>query len=163
MPVICSDRGPVNLTTLSLALASLMLLAVFLTSNSGRVVRSGFNLSVAQATTGVTTSTGTTPAAAENVFGIWDDVLSLKVIPLGALAIGVAAIFAGIRAGSGGLIGGGVVGILVAILTVALPAIVSESAGASFDLIGSNTGKLSPFTPFTPVFYSVVRYVRRVR
>jgi len=124
-------------------------------------VLTGLSAPAARASTGVTNATGTTPAAANNVFGSWDDVLTLKIIPLGALAVGLAAIFGGIRAGSGGLIGGGVIAVLAAILTVALPAIVNEAAGAGFDAVVAAARFPSLLTPLTPVFYMGVRYVRR--
>lgn len=146
--------GSIHLTMLAFVLTALMLVAVCLMAISPGVP-------VGQASTGVTNATGgTTPSAADNVFGIWDDVVSLKIIPLGALAVGIAAVFGGIRAGSGGLIGGGVIAVLAAILMVALPAIVAESAGASFQFLGSGTGYPSPLTPLTAVIYAGVRYVR---
>jgi hypothetical protein len=154
----------VNLAYLLVFLSALMmsLAAVLLTAHSGRgLTISALDVPAVQASTGVTNATGTTPTAADNVFGSWDDVLTLKIIPLGALAVGLAAIFGGIRAGSGGLIGGGVIAVLAAILTVALPAIVLEASGASMDLVGAATRFPSPLTPLTPVFYVGLRYVRR--
>ena len=124
-------------------------------------VLTGLSTPAAQASTGVTNASGTTPTAANNVFGSWDDVLTLKIIPLGALAVGLAAIFGGIRAGSGGLIGGGVIAVLAAILTVALPAIVQEASGAGFDAVRAAASFPSLLTPLTPVFYMGACYVRR--
>ena len=153
---------PVPLTMLALSLTALMLVAVCFTRASGPGgLLTGLGVPAGQASTGVTNATGgTTPSAADNVFGIWDDVVSLKIIPLGALAVGIAAVFGGIRAGSGGLIGGGVIAVLAAILMVALPAIVAESAGAGFQLPKVVAGYPSPLTPFTAVIYAGVRYVR---
>jgi hypothetical protein len=95
------------------------------------------------------------------VFGSWDAIVSSNIIPLGALAVGLAAVFGGMRAGSGGLIGGGIIGVLAAILTAALPAIVTESAaGAEGGALASSSALLSTLTPMTLLVYGVVRYVR---
>ena len=161
--VLCSARGEVNVAYRYPVLTALILAAVVLAIYTGRgLALSALSVPAAQASTGVTNTTGTTPTAANNVFGSWDDVLSLKIIPLGALAVGLAAIFGGIRAGSGGLIGGGVIAVLAAILTVALPAIVLEASGASLGVVSSGAGWPSPLTPFTPLFYMGLRYVRRL-
>ena len=157
-------RRGVHPVRLWLAMSALTLLAMSVAGRSGSYpIGAGLSAPAAQASTGVTNATGTTPAAADNVFGSWDDVLTLKIIPLGALAVGLAAIFGGIRAGSGGLIGGGVIAVLAAILTVALPAIVLEASGAGFDIAAARSGFPSLLTPLTPVFYMGVRYVRRRR
>lgn len=164
MPVTRSDRAHTHRTSRWPLLPSLLLFAVCLASGpSPDVLLSGFMASGAQAATGVTTAPGTVPAAAGTVFGSWDAILTSNIIPLGALAVGLAAIFGGIRAGSGGLIGGGIIGVLAAILTVALPAIVTEgAAGAGFDgWVSTQGGVLLPITPLTPVVYMVVGYVRR--
>ena len=152
-----------NPDCLALALSVLMLTtAISIADRLGHApVLTGLSAPAAQASTGVTNASGTTPTAANNVFGSWDDVLTLKIIPLGALAVGLAAIFGGIRAGSGGLIGGGVIAVLAAILTVALPAIVNEASGAGFDAVRSAARFPSLLTPLTPAFYVGVRYVRR--
>ena len=156
-------RRGANPVCLYLILSVLIVTAVIsVADHSGRILALiGLRAPAAHASTGVTNASGTTPAAANNVFGSWDDVLTLKIIPLGALAVGLAAIFGGIRAGSGGLIGGGVIAVLAAILTVALPAIVNEASGASFDAVRSAASFPSLLTPLTPVFYMGVRYVRR--
>ena len=162
-PPLTGRRRGANPVCLYLALSVLIVTAAAgVADRLGHgLVLTGLSAPAAQASTGVTNASGTTPTAANNVFGSWDDVLTLKIIPLGALAVGLAAIFGGIRAGSGGLIGGGVIAVLAAILTVALPAIVNEASGASFDAVSSAASFPSLLTPLTPVFYMGVRYVRR--
>jgi len=127
------------------------------------VIASIILVDTALASTGVTPSPGQTPAAAQTVFSSWDSIVSSNVIPLGALAVGIAAIFAGIRAGSGGLIGGGIIGLLAAILMTALPAIVQEgAAGASWGLAASaQSNILTTLLPFTLAVHAVVRYTRQ--
>ena len=166
-PIVTSPptgrRRGANPVCLCLALSVLIMTAAACVADrlGHAPVLTGLRVSAAQASTGVTNASGATPTAANNVFGSWDDVLTLKIIPLGALAVGLAAIFGGIRAGSGGLIGGGVIAVLAAILTVALPAIVQEASGAGFDAVSSAARFPSLLTPLTPVFYMGVRYVRR--
>ena len=128
------------------------------------VLASVFLADLALASTGVTPAPGTVPAAAGVVFGSWDAIVSSNIIPLGALAVGIAAIFAGMRAGSGGLIGGGIIGVLAAILMTALPAIVTEgAAGADWGLVASTQSYcLTTLLPMTLALYAAVRYGRRV-
>jgi hypothetical protein len=139
-----------------------MLAGACLASDAGHNPLLGwFEAAAAHASTGVTGSTGAVPAAAGTVFGSWDAIVSSNIIPLGALAVGLAAVFGGMRAGSGGLIGGGIIGVLAAILTAALPAIVTESAaGAEGGALASSSALLSTLTPMTLLVYGVVRYVR---
>jgi hypothetical protein len=159
-----STHGPVSVPSLA-ALGCALGLVVLVCSGGAALLRAGLEVSAAHAATGVTTSTGTVPAAAGTVFGSWDAIVSANVIPLGALAAGLAAIFAGIRAGSGGLIGGGIIGVLAAILTTALPAIVTEgAAGAEVGMVARvPSACLSTLTPMTLALYAAVRSVRTRR
>lgn len=163
MTVISYNRSPYNPTSLGVVLAALMLAGACLASDAGHnPLLWWFEAAAAHASTGVTGSTGTVPAAAGTVFGSWDAIVSSNIIPLGALAVGLAAVFGGMRAGSGGLIGGGIIGVLAAILTAALPAIVTESAaGAEIGALASSSALLSTLTPMTLLVYAMLRYVRR--
>lgn len=163
MPVISTDHSPSNTTYLGFVLAALILAAALLAGDSGyNPLLLRLEDGAAHASTGVTGATGTVPAAAGTVFGSWDAIVSSNIIPLGALAAGLAAVFGGMRAGSGGLIGGGIIGVLAAILTAALPAIVTESAaGADVGALASRSALLSTFTPMTLVVFAMVRYARR--